>query len=55
MKILFFNWRDITSPLAGGAEVYLHEIARRLAKSHKVVLYCGKYKGCKEEDELDRF
>ena len=53
MKILFFNWRDITSPLAGGAEVYLHEIARRLAKSHKVVLYCGKYRGCKEEDELD--
>lgn len=53
MKILFFNWRDITNPSAGGAELYLHEIGKRLAKNHEVFLYCGKYKGCKERDELE--
>jgi glycosyltransferase involved in cell wall biosynthesis len=53
MKIIFFNWRDITNPLAGGAEVYLHEIARRLSNNHEVALFCAKYKGCKGEDQID--
>jgi glycosyltransferase involved in cell wall biosynthesis len=53
MKILCFNWRDITHPMAGGAEVYFHEIAKRLANEHDVVLFCGKYKGCKARDEID--
>lgn len=53
MKILFFNWRDITSPSAGGAEVYLHEIAKSLSNEHEVVLCCGRYKGCRTEDEID--
>ena len=53
MKLLFFNWRDITSPLAGGAEVYLHEIAKRLNNNHEVVLFCGRYKGCRREDRID--
>jgi glycosyltransferase involved in cell wall biosynthesis len=53
MKILIFNWRDITNPQAGGAEKYIHEIGKRLAKEHEVVLWCGKYKGCKEIEEID--
>jgi len=53
MKILFFNWRDITNPLGGGAELYVHEIGKRLAKNHEVVLYCAKYRGCSERDEVD--
>ncbi len=31
MRILLVNWRDIRNPEAGGAEVYYHEIFRRLA------------------------
>ncbi|RLC96874.1 MAG: glycosyltransferase family 1 protein [Chloroflexi bacterium] len=53
MRILCFNWRDITHPMAGGAELYLHEIARRLATEHEVVLFCGSYKGCQPTDEID--
>jgi len=53
MKILIFNWRDITHPQAGGAERYIHEIGKRLAKRHEVTLWCGKYKGCKEVEEID--
>lgn len=30
-KILIINWRDIKNPEAGGAEIYLHEIFKRLA------------------------
>ncbi|RLG82782.1 MAG: glycosyltransferase family 1 protein, partial [Thermoprotei archaeon] len=37
MRILWYNWRCIKHPLAGGAEVYTHEIARRLAREgHEV-------------------
>lgn len=53
MNILIFNWRDITHPQAGGAEKYIHEIGKRLAKEHEVTLWCGKYEGCKEVEEID--
>lgn len=54
MKILIINWMDITHPKAGGAEVYLHEIAKRLvASGYEVSLLCTKYKGCKARDVVD--
>lgn len=51
MKILIFNWRDITHPQSGGAEIYLHEMAKRWVKeAHTVGWLCGYYpKGEKEE------
>ncbi len=40
MDILWFNWRDIRNPEAGGAEVYTHEIAKRLAeKGYSITLF----------------
>lgn len=53
MKILCFNWRDITHPMAGGAEAYFHEIAKRLADEHQVTLFCGKYRGCLQTEQID--
>jgi len=54
MRILFLNWRDITNPEAGGAEVFIHEIGKRLSlKGHGVVLLCSSYKGCKKMDRLE--
>jgi len=42
LKILIFNWRDTKHVWAGGAEVYLHEIAKRLVgHGHQVTLICG--------------
>lgn len=42
LKILFFNWRDTKHAWAGGAEVYVHQIAKRLvAKGHQVTVFCG--------------
>jgi len=42
MRILIFNWRDIRHVFAGGAEAYVHELAKRWVKQgNKVTLFCG--------------
>jgi glycosyltransferase involved in cell wall biosynthesis len=42
LKILIFNWRDTKHAWAGGAEVYIHELAKRWVKEgHEVTLFCG--------------
>jgi len=54
MKILIFNWRDIRNPEAGGAEVFTHEIAKRLVKSgDEVTLFTSKFYNCKKEEFVD--
>jgi len=51
MKILVVNWQDITHPLAGGAEVHLHEVFERIARrGHEVTLYCSAYPGAVHEE-----
>jgi glycosyltransferase involved in cell wall biosynthesis len=42
LRILIFNWRDITNPVAGGAEVYTHNVANEWIKEgHSVTLFCA--------------
>lgn len=42
MRILFFNWRDTKHAYAGGAEVYVHELAKRWAKNgNQVTVFSG--------------
>ncbi|HET6681698.1 MAG TPA: glycosyltransferase family 4 protein [Gemmatimonadaceae bacterium] len=54
MKILLVNWQDRENPLAGGAEIHLHEIFGRLAaRGHEVVLLCGGWPGCSPVTRLD--
>ncbi len=51
MKILWFTWKDLKNPLAGGAEVVNEEIAKRLATDgHEVKLVVGGYKNCKKRE-----
>lgn len=41
-KILIFNWRDTKHRYAGGAELYVHEIAKRFVKErYSVTIFCG--------------
>jgi glycosyltransferase involved in cell wall biosynthesis len=43
MRIVFVSWRDLDHPSAGGSEVYVDEIARRLvAADHDVLLVAGR-------------
>ncbi len=54
MKILVLNWQDIKNPLGGGAEVHLHEIFKRVvAQGHSVTLFCSKFPGSTETEEID--
>jgi glycosyltransferase involved in cell wall biosynthesis len=54
MRILAVNWRDIKNPEAGGAEIHLHEILKRLAhKGHEIILISSKYNGCKDQEIID--
>ena len=51
LNILVINWQDSTNPLAGGAEVHLHEVFERIAaRGHKVTLLCHHFKGAPREE-----
>jgi len=54
MRILIFNWQDLTHPLSGGAEVHLHSIFSRIARrGHEVTLFCSSYPGAQREQVVD--
>lgn len=54
MNILIVNWKDIKHPEAGGAEVYTHEIAKRLVeKGHNVTLFTSRYNGAPRDEEIE--
>ena len=54
MKVLVFNWRDILHPEAGGAEVNIHEQAKRwVSWGHKVTLFTARPKGHQFRDSID--
>lgn len=53
MKILALNWNDLKNPYAGGAEVHLEELLRRLVGyGHEVTLFCSGFKGCRTEETV---
>jgi hypothetical protein len=55
MRILWFNWRDILNPEAGGAEVFTHEIMKRLAnRGHEMTLLTSRFKDCQLNENIDR-
>jgi len=54
LRIFVANWRDIRHPEAGGAEVHLHEIFRRLAAGgHQVTLLASRFPGAAAEEMVD--
>jgi glycosyltransferase involved in cell wall biosynthesis len=54
MKILAVNWRDIRDPMAGGAEIHLHEILKRaVAAGHTVDLVATGYPGAPAVEQID--
>jgi len=54
LNILALNWEDLSNPQAGGAEVHLQEILKRIAqKGHKITLLCSGFPGCKPTETID--
>ena len=53
-RVLIFNWRDITHTYAGGAEVYVHEIAKEWVRlGHHVTLFSGNDGKQKRYEKID--
>ena len=54
LDLLVINWQDIRNPLAGGAEVHLHEIFRRLVqRGHRVTLLASQFPGGSPREMMD--
>ncbi len=53
-KILLLNWRDITNPAAGGAEVHIWKVFGFLAsQGWEVHAICARYRGCLTREIVD--
>ncbi len=54
MRLLLVNWQCRENPLAGGAEIHLHQIFGRLAaRGHEITLLCGGWGGAEPHTRLD--
>jgi glycosyltransferase involved in cell wall biosynthesis len=54
VNLLVLNWNDLENPFAGGAEVHLEELLRRLvARGHRATLLCSGWKGCAPETTVE--
>jgi glycosyltransferase involved in cell wall biosynthesis len=54
MNILILSWRDIKHPYGGGAELLVHEMAKRWAeKGHKVLHYSAYFPGARRKETID--
>lgn len=52
MKLVWLSWKDLTHPLAGGAEVITHNLlSRAAADGHEVCLITSRYEGSAEREE----
>lgn len=53
-KILFLSWRDIKAPKKGGAEIFTHEMIKRLDKEkYEIIHFSPEYDGGESEEVID--
>ncbi|MCI0562122.1 MAG: glycosyltransferase family 4 protein [Nitrososphaera sp.] len=55
MRILWLSWRDTRNPEAGGAEVFTHQVSRRLIRDHghEITLFAARFPGSSESEVID--
>lgn len=54
MRILILNWKDINNPNAGGAELVIHELAKRLVQdNNEVTLLTSAFKNSLRNETID--
>jgi cellulose synthase/poly-beta-1,6-N-acetylglucosamine synthase-like glycosyltransferase/glycosyltransferase involved in cell wall biosynthesis/O-antigen/teichoic acid export membrane protein len=54
LRILIMNWYDVKHSWAGGAELYIHAIAKRLvAEGHQVTFFCGNDHKLSRQETVD--
>ncbi|MFN8127132.1 MAG: glycosyltransferase family 4 protein, partial [Candidatus Nanopelagicales bacterium] len=56
MRILILTWRDLHHPLAGGAEVYTEQVAKRwAAEGHQITLFSAAVAGRPAVEKVDGY
>lgn len=56
MRLVWFSWKDLKHPQAGGAEVVTHNLLKRLVKDgHEVVLVTSRPAGTSPEEVVDGY
>jgi glycosyltransferase involved in cell wall biosynthesis len=56
VRILVLNWRDLTHPAAGGAEVYTEQVLRRWVRAgHQVTLFAAAVAGRPAAEIVDGY
>lgn len=54
LNILIYNWRDTKHVWAGGAEVYVHELAKQwVLQGNNVTVFCGNDGSCERHEIVD--
>jgi glycosyltransferase involved in cell wall biosynthesis len=54
LRLLWLSWKDIKNPASGGAEVFTHEVARRLiGKGHEVDLFTSRFRHSLPSEDID--
>lgn len=54
MRILILNWKDLSHPHAGGAEVFTEEVARALVqRGHEVTIFAANVAGKPERETVE--
>ncbi|MCF6283579.1 MAG: glycosyltransferase family 4 protein [Candidatus Hydrogenedentes bacterium] len=52
-RVLLLNWRDLHNPLAGGAELHVWEVFKRLAdQGWEVEALCASYPGAADQENI---
>ena len=53
-RMLIMNWRDLKNPVAGGAELFTHEVAKRLGRrGYEVTIFSSLFPGSLREEVID--
>jgi glycosyltransferase involved in cell wall biosynthesis len=54
MKFLWLSWKDVSNPKAGGAEIVMHELSKRLvADGHDVTILTVLFPGAPDQEDID--
>jgi glycosyltransferase involved in cell wall biosynthesis len=54
VNVLWLSWKDSNHPLAGGAEVILHELSKKMVSDgHNVTILTALYPGAAQHDSID--
>lgn len=54
ITILFLSWRDIKAPKKGGAEVYTHEMLKRVDfEKYEIIHFSPQFEGSKSKEVID--